>query len=154
MRLRSTSSHAERVAGPARRGTDCRQPRTVRGRLEAQWLVPSVRQKANDQIVESVSAWWSVSPQAMAARGIEHVAALHRGVTRAVFKIDPESWETRIMGPTRTEGRPGSQPSCSKPSAPDRYSTRSSARMATASPHWKKGRKTHLLLAPPIAAKG
>jgi uncharacterized protein len=30
--------------------------------------------------------------------GIEHVTAVHHGVTRALFRIEPGSWETRVDG--------------------------------------------------------
>lgn len=69
-----------------------------------EWLV-SVRRDAYDEIGESVSAWWSVSPQVVADGGIEHVAAVHRGVTRALFKIEPGSWET-ITYRVAKNGRP------------------------------------------------
>ena len=70
-----------------------------------EWLVSSVRREAYDEIGESVSAWWSVSPQVVADGGIEHVAAVHRGVTRALFKIGPGSWET-IAYRVAKNGRP------------------------------------------------
>jgi uncharacterized protein len=70
-----------------------------------EWLVSSVRREAYDEIGESVSAWWSVSPQVVADGGIEHVAAVHRGVTRALFKIEPGSWET-ITYRVAKNGRP------------------------------------------------
>jgi uncharacterized protein len=95
-----------------------------------EWLVSSVRREAYDEIGESVSAWWSVSPQVVADCGIEHVAAVHRGVTRALFKIEPGSWETITTDRSlRTVGRLPSQPSGSKPSAARRCSMRLSARM-------------------------
>lgn len=54
-----------------------------------EWLVSSVREKAFDEIGESVSAWWSVNPDVVADRGIEYVAAVHRGVTRALNLFQP-----------------------------------------------------------------
>ncbi len=62
--------------------------------FKAGWLVSEVRRRAYDEIGESVSAWWSVSPPVVAAQGIKHVAAVHRGVTRGLFQIEPGSWET------------------------------------------------------------
>lgn len=32
-------------------------------------------------------------PEEVAACGIDHVVAVHRGVTRALFRIVPDSWE-------------------------------------------------------------
>ena len=73
---------------------------------KSEWLVSSVRRKAYDEIGESVSAWWSVSPQIVAAREIKHVAVLHRGVTRALFRIEPGSWETISTDRVDKHGRP------------------------------------------------
>lgn len=58
-----------------------------------EWLSSEARRNAYDKIGDSVSAWWSLDPAQMARLGIEHVVALHRGVTRALFKIVPDSWE-------------------------------------------------------------
>jgi uncharacterized protein len=71
-----------------------------------EWLVSSVRREAYDEIGESISAWWSVSPQVVADCGIEHVVAVHRGVTRALFKIEPGSWETITTDRVAKNGRP------------------------------------------------
>jgi len=62
-----------------------------------EWLASSVPGKAYDQIGESASAWWRVDPRVVDRGGIEHVAAVHRGVTRALFKIEPGSWETKVF---------------------------------------------------------
>ncbi len=63
-----------------------------------EWLASSVRRKAYEEIGECVSAWWSVDPDVVDHGGIEHVAAVHRGVTRALFRIEPGSWETKVAG--------------------------------------------------------
>jgi uncharacterized protein len=63
-----------------------------------EWLASSVRRQAYDEIGECVSAWWSVDPRVVDRGCIEHVAAVHRGVTRALFKIEPGSWETKVFG--------------------------------------------------------
>jgi uncharacterized protein len=63
-----------------------------------EWLVSSVRRKAYNEIGESVSAWWSVDLRVVDRGGIEHVAAVHRGVTRALFRIEQGSWETKVFG--------------------------------------------------------
>jgi hypothetical protein len=72
----------------------------------AEWLVSEARRRAYDEIGESVSAWWSVSPREVVRRGIEHVAAVHRGVTRALFRIEPDSWETITTDRLSKTGRP------------------------------------------------
>ena len=63
-----------------------------------EWLVSSVRRKAYKEIGECVSAWWRVDPDVVDDGGIEHAVAVHRGVTRALFRIEPESWETDVFG--------------------------------------------------------
>jgi uncharacterized protein len=62
------------------------------------WLVSSVRERSFQEIGESVSGWWRVDLNRVTRCGIEHVAAVHRGVTRALFKIEPGSWKTRSDG--------------------------------------------------------
>lgn len=63
-----------------------------------EWLVSSVRRASYAEIGNSVSAWWTVNPQRVESRGIKHVVAVHRGVTRALFAIKPGSWETDFVG--------------------------------------------------------
>jgi uncharacterized protein len=63
-----------------------------------EWLVSSVREKSFQEIGESVAGWWRIDLNKVARRGIEHVAAVHRGVTRALFRIEPGSWKTRTDG--------------------------------------------------------
>lgn len=74
--------------------------------FKSEWLVSSMRQQAYDDIGESVSAWWRISPDHVAKSGIEHVAAVHRGVTRALFKVIPGSWEVSETKRTDNGGRP------------------------------------------------
>jgi hypothetical protein len=71
-----------------------------------EWLVSSVRRKAFDEIGESLSAWWSINPDVVVDRGIDHVAAVHRGVTRALFRVEPGSWETVITDRLDKNGKP------------------------------------------------
>lgn len=71
-----------------------------------EWLVSSVRRNAYEEIGESVSAWWTVSPHVVASAGIDHVVVVHRGVTRALFQIEPGSWETITTDRTDKNGRP------------------------------------------------
>lgn len=70
------------------------------------WLVSSVREKSFQEIGESVSGWWRIDLDRVARCGIEHVAAVHRGVTRALFKIDPTSWKDRKDDPEDETGIP------------------------------------------------
>lgn len=71
-----------------------------------EWLVSSVREKAFDEIGESASAWWGVNPDVVAHRGIEHVVAVHRDVTRALFRVEPGSWETVTTDRMDKKGKP------------------------------------------------
>jgi len=63
-----------------------------------EWLVSSVREKSFQEIGESVSGWWRIDLNRVTRCEIEHVAAVHRGVTRALFRIEPGSWKTRTDG--------------------------------------------------------
>lgn len=70
------------------------------------WLVSSVREKSFKEIGESVSGWWRIDLNKVKRREIEHVAAVHRGVTRALLKIEQGSWKTRIDEPEIEDGTP------------------------------------------------
>jgi hypothetical protein len=63
-----------------------------------EWLVSSVREKSFQEIGESVAGWWRIDLNRVTRCEIEHVAAVHRGVTRALFRIEPGSWKTRTDG--------------------------------------------------------
>jgi hypothetical protein len=52
----------------------------------------------DQELYDSVRAWWAVSPTSAARHGARHAVAVFAGVTRAVYRID--SW----LGP-RTDGR-------------------------------------------------
>lgn len=71
-----------------------------------EWLASPVREKAFDEIGESVSAWWNVNPDVVADRRIEHVVAVHQCVTRALFRVEPGSWETVTTGRLDKNGNP------------------------------------------------
>lgn len=71
-----------------------------------EWLASSRRVEAYAEIGDSVSAWWSLSPGSVERRGITHVVAVHRGVTRALFEIVPGSWEVKGSGRVDRRGRP------------------------------------------------
>jgi hypothetical protein len=71
-----------------------------------EWLVSASRVKAYDAIGESLSAWWNLSPSSVERRAIKHVVAVHRGVTRALFEIQPDSWETVVTDRLDKRGRP------------------------------------------------
>lgn len=79
----------ERIAGNRKRGLAGWNP---------EWLVSSVRRKAYYEIGLSVSAWWDINPDVVEHGRIEHAVAVHRGVTRALFGIEPGSWEREVRG--------------------------------------------------------
>ncbi|WP_354191391.1 hypothetical protein [Arthrobacter sp. UYCu712] len=66
--------------------------------FKPEWLTSAVRRQSFAEIGESVSAWWRLKPDEVAAWGIEYVVAVHRGVTRALFRIVPDSWEFDTSG--------------------------------------------------------
>ena len=67
-----------------------------------EWLVSSVREKSFPEIGESVSGWWRIDMNRVTRCEIEHVAAVHRGVTRALFRIEPGSWKARTDEPDQS----------------------------------------------------
>lgn len=62
------------------------------------WRESAVRVTVYEEIGESVRAWWSISRNTIARRGVRHVVAVHDGVTRALFEINEGSW---VKGPER-----------------------------------------------------
>lgn len=71
-----------------------------------EWLVSSVREKSFREIGDSVSGWWRIDLNRVRRCNIQHVAAVHRGVTRALLKIDQRSWKLRIDEPESEDGKP------------------------------------------------
>lgn len=63
-----------------------------------EWYVSSERERAFDEIGFAASAWWYVTESSARHRGVEHVAVIHREVTRGLYRIEPGSWETRAEG--------------------------------------------------------
>ncbi|MBY8863895.1 GIY-YIG nuclease family protein [Nocardia sp. CA2R105] len=53
---------------------------------------------------QSVCCWWTLQPASVEKRGVEHMVALYRGVTRGLFKIVPGSAET--VSAVTAEGKP------------------------------------------------
>ena len=58
-----------------------------------EWLTSSVREQHFEEIGHSVCAWWKIDLARVERNNIEYAVAVHRGVTRAVFKILPGTWE-------------------------------------------------------------
>lgn len=58
------------------------------------WLDQEVRGQEIGDLADSTRCWWyRLSERTVALRGVEHVVAVHRKVTRALFQIIPGSWE-------------------------------------------------------------
>ena len=58
-----------------------------------EWLESSVRKQHYQEIGESTCSWWKLSEDTIQQKGIEYVVAAYRGVTRALFRIKPDTWE-------------------------------------------------------------
>ena len=58
-----------------------------------EWLESSVRKQRYREIGESTCSWWKLSEDTIQQKGIEYVVAAYRGVTRALFRIKPDTWE-------------------------------------------------------------
>lgn len=58
-----------------------------------EWLASAERVQAFDEIGLSMSAWWSISPDVVAAAGIEYAVAVSDNITRGLYRIVPDSWE-------------------------------------------------------------
>lgn len=68
---------------------------------KSEWLTRSERLKHYQQIGESAAGWFNYAPWEVQRRGIEYAVAVHRGVTRALLKIDHDSWESSGVGDAR-----------------------------------------------------
>lgn len=80
----------ERIPGKKRN----EKPKTRDGYgYKREWLKSSVREQHFEEIGCSVCAWWKIDPSRVERNNIEYAVAVHRGVTRAVFRILPGTWE-------------------------------------------------------------
>lgn len=66
---------------------------------KAEWLTRSEREKNYQQIGESACGWWPLSKRRLESSGIDHILAVHRGVSRALLRIKPGSWEEQTYPP-------------------------------------------------------
>ncbi|QWW18930.1 GIY-YIG nuclease family protein [Schaalia sp. 19OD2882] len=62
---------------------------------KSEWLSSSVRTQRFEEIGVSACGWWPISPSGVEAEEIKYFVAVHRGVTRGLFRIVPGSWETK-----------------------------------------------------------
>ncbi|PHP51715.1 GIY-YIG nuclease family protein [Actinomyces ruminis] len=61
--------------------------------FRSEWLTREKREENYQKIGESACGWWPLSITRVKNSGIEYAVAVHRGVTRALLRIKPESWE-------------------------------------------------------------
>lgn len=73
-----------RVGGPERR-------RAGYG-YKTEWLRPADRDAHLDEIAMSAAGWWPISADTVKGYGIDYAVVEHHGLTRAVLRIDHDSW--------------------------------------------------------------
>lgn len=56
-----------------------------------EWL-GEARHQHMEEIAKSACGWWNISPQSVKREKIKYAVAVYLGVTRALLKIDPDSW--------------------------------------------------------------
>ena len=66
---------------------------------KAEWLPSEQRVKHFQEIGESACGWFRLSPSTVKNRGVKHAVAVHRGVTRALLRIEDGSIERQRYGP-------------------------------------------------------
>lgn len=71
---------------------------------KAEWLPRTERDKHREEIGLSASKWFKFSEATVERHGIEYAVAAHRGVTRALLRIVPGSWQHQGSGTDRRSG--------------------------------------------------
>lgn len=71
---------------------------------KADWLPRAEREKHSQEIGQSASKWFKFSEATVERHGIEYAVAAHRGVTRALLRIVPGSWQHQGSGTHRRSG--------------------------------------------------
>ncbi|MDF9751553.1 hypothetical protein [Arthrobacter sp. ES3-54] len=61
--------------------------------FRTEWLNFADRASYAEELGDSVRCWWKLRQSKVEELSIEHVVAVHRGVTRGLFRIIPDSWE-------------------------------------------------------------
>lgn len=65
------------------------------------WLDNTLRRAEINILADSTRCWWRIDPRRVEAAGIEYAVAVYGGVTRALFRIIPGSWEPLMGKPER-----------------------------------------------------
>lgn len=68
------------------------------------WLPGAERVKNYHDIGHSASKWFKFTEREVERRGIDYAVAAHRGVTRALLRIVPGSWQSTGSGAERRSG--------------------------------------------------
>lgn len=71
---------------------------------KTEWLTSVERVKHYQEIASSAAKWFKFTEREVERRGIEYALAAHRGVTRALLKIIPGSWQHTGSGRDRRSG--------------------------------------------------
>lgn len=71
---------------------------------KAEWLPRAERVKHYGEIGQSASKWFKFTEREVERLGIEYAVAAHRGVTRALLRIIPGSWQSIESGRKRRSG--------------------------------------------------
>lgn len=69
-----------------------------------EWLTSTERVKHYQEIGDSAAKWFKFTEREVGRRGIEYAVAAHRGVTRALLRIIPGTWQHRGTGRNRRSG--------------------------------------------------
>ena len=62
------------------------------------WLDRTLREHDINSLADSTRCWWRINAHRVDSMGIEHAVAVYGGVTRGLFRIEPESWEELTSG--------------------------------------------------------
>jgi len=69
------------------------ETRAGRG-FKREWTDPRVMKREMKAVADSTRCWWSgLHREKVEARGVEHLVTVYGGVTRAIFRVQPSTWE-------------------------------------------------------------
>lgn len=71
---------------------------------KTKWLPRAERVKYYQEIGQSASKWFKFTESTVERLGIEYAVAAHRGVTRALLRIIPGTWQSIGLGRERRSG--------------------------------------------------
>jgi hypothetical protein len=65
------------------------------------WLDNTLRRAEIDILADSTRCWWRIDPRRVEGAGIQYAVAVYGGVSRALLRIVPGSWESFAGNPKR-----------------------------------------------------